>query len=145
MGGSTRARKHLATYLVLAAVDCLALATWATSVSPGALAAPVATTAGQKTYAKFGFGRQYKPGTFRFGMSGFVTDMSWFKWGKKLARGQGTYQYNDCIPYCAAGTIHPTPASVILTGRERCGGRFLFSHFKIYYAGRRTGGPTYCK
>jgi hypothetical protein len=33
MGGSTRARKQLATYLVLAAVGCLALATWAPTAS----------------------------------------------------------------------------------------------------------------
>ena len=124
-------------------VVCLAVGF--SAVAAGSDRGPTATIAGQKTYAKFCCGRQYRPGTFRFGMSGFVTDMSWSKWGKKIARGTGTYQFNNCIPDCAEGTITPTPASVILTGREPCGGRFIFHRFKMYFAGHKTGGPGFCK
>ena len=117
--------------------------------SSSALAAagegPTAATSGQKTYAKFCCGRQYRPGTFRFGMSSFVTDMTWSKWGKKLARGTGTYQYNNCVPDCADGTISPTPATVVLTGRVACAGHFLFHHMKLYYAGRKLRSSTFCK
>ena len=78
-------------------------------------------------------------------MSAGVTDMRWSKWGKKFARGRGKYQFNDCQPNCAAGTITPIPATVFLTGRELCGGRFIFHRFKLYYAGHKTGGPASCK
>ena len=128
---------------VLAAL-LLALAASGVAVARGSNG-PSAVASGQKTYAKFSSGRQYRPGTFRFGMSGQVNSMGWAKWGKKIARGTGTYQFNDCIPYCAAGTITPTPASVVLTGRESCGGRFIFRHMKIYYAGRKTTSPAFCK
>ena len=115
------------------------------SASLGAGNEPTAIASGQPTYAKFCCGRQYRPGTFRFGMSSFVTDMNWSKWGKKLAQGTGTYQYNNCVPDCADGTITPTPATVVLTGRVPCPGRFLFHHMKLYYAGRKLRSSTFCK
>jgi hypothetical protein len=132
--------RRLATCLIAAALLVSSLAAFA-----DAGAGPTATASGQRTYAKFAFGRQYKPRTFRFGMSGRVTSMSWSKWGRKIARGRGIYQFNNCIPFCAAGTIIPTPASVVLTGREPCGTRFIFRRFKLYYAGQKTSGPSFCK
>jgi hypothetical protein len=107
---------------------------------------PEKKNAGQKTYAKFTSKKLYKPGTFFFGAHEVIENVSWSKWRKKLARGTGTYQVNDCIPYCAAGTIHPTPSSIFLTGRERCGRIFVFSHMKVYFAGqKRTSQPSCVK
>jgi hypothetical protein len=118
-----------------------------TVVSSGALAesGPQATAAGQKTYAKFTSKKLYKPGTFFFGAHEVIEKVSWSKWGKKLAEGTGTYQVNDCIPYCAAGTIHPTPSSIFLTGRERCGRIFVFSRMKVYFAGHKRTSRPFCK
>jgi hypothetical protein len=115
------------------------------SVSPGALAGPVATTAGQKTYAKFSGHRAYKPSTLGFGAHELITGITWSKWGKKLAIGHGTYQVNDCIPFCAAGTITPTPSTIYLTGRIRCGGRFIFNKLKVFFNGHRRTSPAFCK
>jgi len=32
-----------------------------------------------------------------------IEKISWSNWGKNVATGQGTYFYNNCLPYCAAG------------------------------------------
>ena len=70
--------------------------------------------------------------------------MSWSKWGKKLAQGTGSYRVNDCLPSCAEGTITPTPANVVLTGRERCGRIFVFSRMKVYFAGQKRTSRPFC-
>jgi hypothetical protein len=134
--------RRFANCLVLAVALCLVT---------GALAFghetsnPVATASGQKTYAKFTSLRVYKPSTFYFGAHEVITGVSWSKWGKKIARGHGTYQVNSCIPDCADGTFTPTPASIILTGRERCGPHFVFRHMKVYFAGHRRQIGAFCK
>ncbi len=106
---------------------------------------PGATAAGQKTWAKFSGGHVYKPGTLFFGAHEVITDVHWSKWGKKIARATGTYQVNSCIPDCADGTITPTPAKIILTGRERCGSRFVFRHLKVYFSGHKRTSLPFCK
>ena len=94
-----------------------------------------ATAAGQKTWAKFSGAHLYKPGTLTFGAHELITDVHWSKWGKKLARATGTYQVNSCLPDCADGTITPTPTSIVLTGRDVCGNRFVFRRMKVYFSG----------
>jgi hypothetical protein len=126
------------------------LAAGALVVGGGAIAvnaqgSPGATTAGQKTWAKFSGAHVYKPGTLFFGAHEEIDNVHWSKWGKKLARGTGTYQVNDCLPDCADGTITPTPASIVLTGRERCGNRFVFRRLKVYFAGHKRTVPPFCK
>lgn len=106
---------------------------------------PIATSAGQKTWAKFSGARLYRPSTLGFGAHELITSITWSKWRKKLAIGHGTYHVNDCIPYCAAGTITPTPATIYLTGRTRCGKRFVFRRLKVYFAGRKRTSPPFCK
>ena len=70
--------------------------------------------------------------------------MSWSKWGKKLAQGNGTYQVNDCIPTVRRGRFTPTPLNY-LTGRERCGKIFVFSRMKVYFAGHKRTSRPFCK
>jgi hypothetical protein len=125
----------------------IAIALVVTGISSGATASeagPEATSAGQKTYAKFTSKKLYRPGTFFFGAHELITEVSWSKWGKKIARGTGTYQVNDCVPSCADGTITPTPASLVLTGRERCGRIFIFSRMKVYFAGQKRTSRPFC-
>ena len=106
---------------------------------------PEATAAGQKTYSKFTGKKLYKPRTFLFGAHELIQNVSWSKWGKKLAQGKGTYQVNDCIPSCADGTFTPTPSTIYLTGRERCGKIFVFSRMKVYFAGHKRTSRPFCK
>jgi hypothetical protein len=135
--GLSRRRLALVTVVAIAVV-----------IASGALAAgspgPSAVASGQRTYAKFGLVAQYKPSTFSFGAYEQITGMTWSKWGRKLARGTGTYQVNDCVPNCAEGTITPTPASVVLSGRQLCGKRFLFHRMKVFFRGRKTGTTAFC-
>jgi hypothetical protein len=106
---------------------------------------PTATASGRKTYAKFSGHRVYKPSTLGFGAHELITGITWSKWGKKLAIGHGTYQVNDCIPDCATGTITPTPSTIYLTGRIRCGGHFIFNRLKVFFNGHRRTSPAFCK
>ena len=117
-------------------------------ISAGATAlgkSPDASAAGQKTYSKFTSKKLYKPRTFYFGAHELIQNVSWSKWGKKLAKGKGTYQVNDCIPDCADGTFTPTPSTIYLTGRERCGKIFVFSRMKVYFAGHKRTSTPFCK
>jgi hypothetical protein len=119
------------------------------------LAAPVASSgrassgahaeaAAKRTYAQFTGARQYRPSTLYFGAHEVITGVTWSKWGMKLAKGTGTYQVNDCTPDCADGMITPTPSTIFLTGRERCGKRFVFRHLKVLFSGRRRTSPALC-
>ena len=104
---------------------------------------PIATASDERTYSPFGGGR-YKPASFAFGAHELITGMAWSSWGKRVARGEGTYRVNDCVPSCADGTITPTPASVVLTGRQKCGKRFVFRRVKVFFGGQRRGTPYRC-
>ena len=129
--------------LAFLAAGALLIGGGAASVS--AQGSPGATAAGQKTWAKFSGAHLYKPGTLTFGAHELITDVHWSTWGKKLARGTGTYQVNSCLPDCADGTITPTPTSIVLTGREVCGKRFVFRRMKLYFSGHKRTTRAFCK
>ena len=126
-----------------------ALATVLALMSSTALAndlnSPKAVPSGERTYARFAGVKQYRPSNFYFGAHEQITGMTWSKWRKKRARGTGSYQVNDCLPSCAEGTITPTPAVVVLTGRTLCGKRFIFRRMKVFFDGRRRSLPPFCK
>jgi hypothetical protein len=105
---------------------------------------PTPVTPEKKTYAKFTSKKLYKPRTFFFGAHEVIVNVSWSKWGKRFAKGTGTYQVNDCIPDCADGTVTPTPSTIYLTGRERCGQIFVFSRMKVYFAGQKRTSRPFC-
>jgi len=44
-----------------------------------------------------------------------IRGIKWMFWSKKSAVGKGTYFVNDCIPYCANGSIHEKRVQVFLT------------------------------
>jgi hypothetical protein len=45
----------------------------------------------------------------------FVNDIKWSKWDATGAEGTGTYNVNDCDPYCAAGKMHTAVVTVKLS------------------------------
>jgi hypothetical protein len=96
-------------------------------------AAPTGASGSSRTYAHFGAGNKYRPKKLFFGAHSEIVDITWSKWRKEIAKGQGTFLVNDCIPDCADGTITPTPGGITLTGRKQCGKRFVFRFLKIFF------------
>jgi hypothetical protein len=47
------------------------------------------------------------------GNAGFDT-LQWSSWSRTSASGSGTYVYNTCVPFCAAGTILKVPGTIRL-------------------------------
>src|SRR5690349_8852995 len=43
-----------------------------------------------------------------------VTRLHWSTWTATQAVGSGTWQQNDCEPYCAAGHFHDYPVRLVL-------------------------------
>lgn len=63
---------------------------------------------------------QVRPGSYIFTCAddgSGLENVHWTTWNSKLASAYGTYYYNDCIPYCAAGHLHKDPVLVVLWGR----------------------------
>ena len=64
---------------------------------------------------------QVRPGSYIFtcadGGAG-LENLHWTNWNAKLASARGTYYYNDCIPYCAAGHFHKFPVVAVLWGSD---------------------------
>jgi hypothetical protein len=51
-----------------------------------------------------------------------LTGLHWRSW-QSSAYGEGTWLINDCVPYCARGTVHRYPVVVVLWAPERLGQR----------------------
>jgi hypothetical protein len=67
-----------------------------------------------------------RPSVLYFGASGYLPVSSWPSWNGRVARGRGVFPYNDCIPYCADGTVTRYPAKLTLSRARRCGGRYRY-------------------
>ena len=69
-----------------------------------------------------------------------LTHMRWPHWGGHVARGHGYVYANDCIPFCAGGHFHSTPATVRLFRPRRCSvnGRWNYTRGYISERGERT-------
>lgn len=128
----------------IALAGVLIVAVCAAAASGVVRSGPEAVTAGERTYAGFTGAKKYRPGRLAFGAHELIIDVTWSKWREKVARGRGTYLVNDCMPYCAAGTITPTPTAVVLTGRIACAKRNVFRLMKVYFDGRRRTSRGFC-
>lgn len=66
-----------------------------------------------------------------------LIDARWSTWTTTRATGTGTYEYNDCEPYCAAGKIHRVKATFALSGVvvTKKYGR-LFSKVTVRWSGK---------
>ena len=96
-----------------------------------AIAATFGTAAASaKTYYRTPFGKVvYKPKTVDF-HDLKLTKLKWRHWGSKVARAHGRSRVNDCIPYCAAGTIHFGSASVHIYRRQTIDGKRQYTCIK---------------
>jgi putative transposase len=95
-----------------------------------------------RTYFSGSGRRRYKPRVLYFGASQRIYDVSWRRWGRKVARGRGTFPANDCIPYCAAGTITPYRVAVKLSRPRICNGFIQYLTLRwTYRNGQPPGAP----
>jgi hypothetical protein len=90
---------------------------------------------------------QVRPGSFTLtcadGNSSLI-HLSWSSWTASSARGTGTQEVNDCVPYCAAGKFHDYPADVTFWRSEPVPshpGQRYFSRVTLHYPGARP--PVY--
>lgn len=90
-----------------------------------------------RVFVKFGGIRQRKPDTLFFGANEAIYGMRWSEWDRRTVYGYGTWDYNDCIPSCAAGHLTPYPASVKLSRPRNCGGVFFYARLRA----RPQAGP----
>ncbi len=84
--------------------------------------------------------RRYKPSILYFGASQRIFNIRWQRWGRATAIGVGTYPVNDCIPYCAAGSITDYPVTVRLSRRRVCNGYVQYLTMRRTYRGQAPSG-----
>lgn len=112
--------------LLIAAV--LAIACLSLAPSP-------AHAAAEKTFFPQGFAstHSYKPHRLLLSGDGtlFVRHAHWRVWNHRRAVGTGVAFVDDCVPNCAAGTLHRHHVTIRLTRpRHLCGARF-FTRFRL--------------
>jgi hypothetical protein len=84
--------------------------------------------------------RRHKPRVAYIGASQRIYNLSWSAWNRRTARATGTFPANDCIPYCAAGTITPYPVNVKLSRVRVCNGYLQYLALRWTYRGARPPG-----
>jgi hypothetical protein len=88
--------------------------TWSPSCtplpSPPDFGAGGTVTGGNETYVP-------EPGVIDLSGDGStaVTGITWQSWGDQQAAATGTYEHDDCVPNCAAGTYSKVPAAITLS------------------------------
>ena len=91
---------------------------------------------------------QVRPGSYVFTCADAgvgLESLHWTNWNSKLASAWGTYYYNDCIPYCAAGHIRKFPVLVVLWGSDRVKSRpsvRRYAEFTLIFSGSKRP-PAY--
>ena len=103
---------------------------------------PPDTTASptDRIYFTGSYRRRYRPRTVYFGASQRIIRIRWRRWNGPVAVGRGTYPVNDCIPYCARGTVTNFPVTVRLSRRRTCGSFTEYLTLTRTYIGRGPSG-----
>jgi hypothetical protein len=70
-----------------------------------------------------------------------IYDITWFRWDKTLAEGQGTVEVDKCIPACVADNYWVYPATLELSEPRRLDGQELFSKMTVIFKTRVPFGP----
>jgi hypothetical protein len=83
--------------------------------------------------------RRVRPRAVAIGASQQIYGIRWRSWGGRTARGTGTFPVNDCIPYCAGGTITPRRVAVRLSRRAVCRG--YEEYLRLRYRPLSGGSP----
>lgn len=76
------------------------------------------------------------PDFISIGASQTIHSINWKSWDGWRAHGAGTFPFNDCRPYCAAGTITPYPVKVVLSRPKWCGGPFRYVKLTWTFKGK---------
>ena len=79
----------------------------------------------------------YKPSFLLLGASFALDRARWRRWDGPVATGTARLPYNDCIPYCAAGTTTYYRVSVRLSRPRLCNGVYQYLTLRYRYVGRR--------
>jgi hypothetical protein len=61
-----------------------------------------------------------------------LVGMHWRRWGARAVEGDGYAYANDCVPYCAAGHFHKTPARVRLLRPRLCARNKRWNYTRAY-------------
>lgn len=84
-----------------------------------------------------------RPRTMYVGASQRFLNLRWRDWGQRVAQARGTFPFNDCIPYCAKGTITNRPMRVALSRPRMCASRLQYTRVTYRVAsGPRQGFST---
>jgi hypothetical protein len=70
--------------------------------------------------------RRSRPRILYFGAAQRIFDTRWRSWNGSTSRGRGTFPFNDCVPFCAEGTVTNYPVTVQLSRPRRCGVRYQY-------------------
>jgi hypothetical protein len=62
----------------------------------------------------------------------------WSTWGGAAARGRAQVRTLVCDPTCAQGRLERSPATVVLSGRRRCGRRRFYTTGRLTYLDRAS-------
>jgi hypothetical protein len=85
---------------------------------------------------------RYKPKQVYFGNTAPITGLRWRRWGHSVARGRGVFHYNDCDPYCAAGSFTSYRVNLRLSRIRRCDGRLQYLTLVWRYVGSKPPGGS---
>jgi hypothetical protein len=66
--------------------------------------------------------------------------LRWSAWTRRLARGTGFDQLDDCNPFCARGHFHGFPIRIELWRPRTLAGTLVFTRMTIWYTARRPQG-----
>jgi hypothetical protein len=85
-----------------------------------------------------------RPGSYVFACAdgnAYLNGLHWARWAGTDAFANGSYVFNDCTPYCAAGHFHSLSALVVLWRPEPWpghSGREYFSEATVILNGNRS-------
>ncbi|MEU5792881.1 hypothetical protein ABZ800_05025 [Streptomyces sp. NPDC047813] len=133
------------TAVTLAAAAVLAAGTTASASPPTASVAPTAR-AGDRVLVDCFSHRNVRPTDFILACgdgNSRLKGLNWTSWSDGGATGTGTNWVNDCKPYCAAGTFHPYPVVIRLSGGTQWKKHPSFNRFTqltLTYSGARPQG-----
>jgi hypothetical protein len=85
----------------------------------------------------------YKPRFLLLGASFALDRARWQRWNGPVAKGTARLPYNDCVPYCAAGTTTYYRVSVRLSRARLCNGVYQYLTLRYRYLGRRPPGAPF--
>jgi hypothetical protein len=69
-----------------------------------------------------------------------AVNLTWLKWGARLASARGDLTQNDCTPDCADGVFHTFPAQFTLSETVPADGRRYFTRVTVRFTDQEPSG-----